>query len=107
MTVSISILVKYTNRKPDNRNGPNGTKFSFFFHRIIIEIGSAKKLAIKITTIPKNGFNTNPMTNINLISPPPNVSFLKMAFPNNMIPYMKPNNRSPYNKWNKEDMTPK
>ena len=104
--VCISILVKYRNRKLVTKNGPNGTKFWCFFHNISIDIGKARKLAINITIIPKNGFNTSPITNINLISPPPKVSFLNKAFPNIIIPYIKANSIIPDNKWNNEEITP-
>ena len=86
------------NIKLISKNGPNGTRFSFFSANIIKDIGKAKILAIKITTNPNNGLINNPKTNINLMSPQPKLSFLNIRFPNNIIPNINPNNIRPFPK---------
>ena len=71
---------------------------------MIKDIGNASKLAINITIIPKNGLITKPTTNINFISPPPNVSFLNIRFPSNMIPYINPNKTIPEKIWKSDEI---
>ena len=63
------------------------------------EIGKAIKEAINIIKIPNKGDNTCPITNINLISPPPKDSFLNIILPSIIIAYINTNKHNP-------DMTP-
>ena len=100
------ILVKYINIQLINRKGPNGTKLTFLFKRIIRDTGSAKKLAIKRTNKPRIGLITSPNTNINLISPPPKLSFLNKKFPISITRYINKNKLIPDNILNKALITP-
>lgn len=100
------ILVKYINIKLITRNGPKGTKLTFLFQSINNEIGNAKKLAKNITNSPSNGLITNPNTNINLISPPPKLSFLNKKLPKIIIKYITPNKHIPDKILNNEYKTP-
>ncbi len=72
-----------------------------------IDAGSAILLAKKIEKIPKTGCNTNPATNINLMSAPPNDSFLKIKFPSNIIKYIIKKVKIPLPSCSKPPFNPK
>ena len=76
-------------------NGPYGITLFLFFINEIIETGSAKHEDKKMLKIPNEGCKINPTKNISFMSAPPNVSFLKILFPNNIIIYIKENNNIP------------
>ena len=88
------------------RKGPKGINLVFFLNNIINEIGNAIKLPKNITNKLGSGDKTSPITNINLISPPPKDSFLNKKFPNNIIVYIMQNIINPLNICTKVAITP-
>ena len=58
-----------------DKYGPNGNTLLSFLTRLIKDKGSAIKDAMNIVTIDISKPSTRPIKNINLISPPPKLSF--------------------------------
>ena len=97
-TVSISSLNKTINRHAPSKKGPYGITLSLLLKYKINDNGKAIKLDKKIVNKLIQGPNTQPMKNINLISPPPSDSFLKIKFPNNINKYIMIKDKKPYPK---------
>ena len=73
------------------KNGPKGITFSLSENKINKATGKAIKVAKKMVQIDIGKLKTKPNKNINLMSPPPNDSFLKTLSPNIFREYMAKN----------------
>ena len=81
-----------------SKNGPYGITLSLLLKYKINDNGNAIKLDKKIVNKLIQGPNAHPIKNINLISPPPSDSFLKIKLPNNINKYITTNDKIPYPK---------
>jgi hypothetical protein len=81
-----------------SKKGPYGITLSLLLKYKINDNGNAIKLDKKIVNKLIQGPNTHPIKNINLISPPPRDSFLKIKLPNNISKYITIKDKKPYPK---------
>lgn len=93
-------------RQAINKNGPYGMTLSLLLKYRINERGKAMKLDKKIVNKDIHGPTAHPTKNINLMSPPPNDSFLKMKFPKSINTYIKKKAPIPNNKYIKASFGP-